>query len=122
MNRELSKAIMTRTRLRNKFWKTVKSFLSDKAVNSLKITLVEKNEIINNEEKIAEIFNTYFTNIVSNLKIPLDQDTDFARRIDPFGEDDPITFILEKYKNHPSIIAIKLFCHENKTRRCFEKN
>ena len=167
MNRELSKAIMTRTRFRNKFfkektvenrknynkhrnycvtllrkakkkyydsrdekrstdnitfWKTVKPFLSDKMVNPPKKTLVQKNEIINNEEKIAEIFDTYFTNIVSNFKIPLYQDTDFARRIDPFVGDDSITFILEKYKNHPSIIAIKLFCHENKTRRCFEKN
>ena len=167
MNWELSKVIMTRTRLRNKFfkgqtveniknynkqrnycvtllrkvkkeyydsqdekhvtdnktfWKTVKPFLSDKTVNSPKITLVEKNEIINNEEKIAEILNTYFINIVSNLKIPLYQDTDFARGIGPFVGNDPITFILAKYKNHPSIIAIKIFCHENKTRRCFEKN
>ena len=116
MKRELSKAIMTKTRLQNKlfkgktvenrknynkqrnycvtllkkvkkeyydslvekhvtnnktFWKTVKPFLSDKTVNSPRITLVEKNETINNEEKIAEIFYTYFTNIVSNLKIPL---------------------------------------------------
>ena len=63
-------------------------------INSPKITLVEKNEIINNEEKIAEIFNTYFTNIVSNLKIPLYQDTDFARGIDPCVGDDPITFTL----------------------------
>ena len=77
--------------------------------------MVEKNEIINNEEKIAKIFNTYFTNIVSNLKIPPYQDTNFARGIDPFVGDDPITFILEKYKNHSSIIAIKDFCHENKT-------
>lgn len=35
------------------FWKTVKPFLSDKMVNSPKIKLVETNEIINNEEKIA---------------------------------------------------------------------
>ena len=77
--------------------------------------MVEKNEIINNEEKIAKIFNTYFTNIVPNLKIPPYQDTNFARGIDPFVGDDPITFTLEKYKNHPSIIAIKDFCHENKT-------
>ena len=68
------------------------------------------------EEKIAEIFNTYFINIVSNLKIPLYRDTDFARVIDRFVEDDPITFILEKYKNHPSLIVIKNFCHENKAR------
>ena len=47
------------------------------------MTLVEKNEIINNEEKIAETFNTFFTNIVSNLKIPPYQNTDFARGIDP---------------------------------------
>ena len=89
------------------FWKTVKPFLSDKTANSPKIALVEKNEIINNEEKIAETFNTFFTNIFPNLKIPPYQDTDFAREIDPVVGDDPITFIMEKYKNHPSIIAIK---------------
>ena len=96
------------------FWKTIKPFLSDKTVNSPKITTDEKNEIINNEENIAEIFNTYFTSIVSNPKITLYQDTDFARRIDPFVEDDPITYILEKHTNHRSVIAIKNFCHENK--------
>ena len=41
----------------------------------------------NNGEKIAEIFNTYFTNIISNLKIPLYQDIDFARGLDPFVGD-----------------------------------
>ena len=96
------------------FWKMVKPFLSDKTVNSPKITTDEKNEIINNEENIAEIFNRYFTNIVSNLKIPLYKETDFARGIEPFVEDDPITYISEKYTNHRSIIAIKKFCHENK--------
>ena len=48
-------------------------------------------------------------------KFPLYQDTNFARDIDPSVKDDPITFILEKYKNHPSIIAIQIFCHEKKT-------
>ena len=42
-----------------------------------------------------------------------DQDTDFARGVDPVAGDDPITFTLEKYTNHPSIIAIKNFCDEN---------
>ena len=40
--------------------------------------------------EIAEAFNTFFTNIVSNLKIPPYQDTDFARWINPVVEDDPI--------------------------------
>ena len=83
------------------FWKTVKPFLSDKTVNTPKIRLVEKDEIINNEEKISETFRTFFTNVISNLKIPPYQDTDFAGGIDLVLGDDPITFILEKYKNHP---------------------
>ena len=51
--------------------------------------------------------NVFFTDIVSNLKIPLYQSTDFARGIDP------ITFILEKYKNHPSIKEVKENCYKN---------
>ena len=35
------------------FWKNVKPFFSDKGINSSKITLVEKNAIIVDEEKIA---------------------------------------------------------------------
>ena len=146
MNWELLKAVMTGTRLRNKFfkekteenrmnynkqqnycvtllrkankeyygsldekhvtdnktfWKTIKPFHSDKTVNSPKISLIEKDQIKHNKEKIAETFNTFFTNIVSNLKIPPYQDT--------VAEDDPITFIFEKYKNHRSIITIKNF-------------
>ena len=52
------------------FWKTVKPFLSDKMVNSPKITLVENKEIINNDKKIAKTFKTFFINIVSILRIP----------------------------------------------------
>ena len=37
------------------FWKNVKPFSSDKGVNSSKITLVGKNAIIVDEEKIANI-------------------------------------------------------------------
>ena len=45
----------------------MKPYFSDKAEN---ITLVENNEIINNENKICETFNDFFSNIVSNLNIP----------------------------------------------------
>ena len=52
------------------FWKNVKPSFSDKGVNSSKITLVEKNSIIVNENKIANIINNYFINITKtrNLK------------------------------------------------------
>ena len=74
------------------FWKTAKPFHWGKAVNSLKIRLVEKDEIKNNEEKFAKPFNTFFTNIASNLRIPPDQGTDFVGGIDPVVGDDPISF------------------------------
>ena len=60
--------------------------------------LIEKNENINNEEKIAETFNAFFTNTVSNLKDPPYQGTDFAGRIDPVVGDDPMTFIQKNTK------------------------
>ena len=79
--------------------------------------MVEKNEIINNEEKIAETFNTFFTNTVSNLKILSYQDTDFARGINPLVGDDTITFTLVKWKNTKTIQVSKQskFCHQNKS-------
>ena len=43
-------------------------------VNSSKITLVEKNAIIVDEEKIANIMNNYFINNTKNLNLkPLDK-------------------------------------------------
>ena len=49
-------------------WKNVKPFFSDKDVNSSKITLVEKNAIVVDEEKIANIMN-YIINITKNLTL-----------------------------------------------------
>ena len=44
--------------------------------SSEKITLVEGEEIINEDGENAEIFNTFFSNAVKNLKTPEDQETD----------------------------------------------
>ena len=51
------------------FWKNVKPFFRGKGVNSSKITLDEKNAIVVDEEKIANIMNNYFTNITKNLNL-----------------------------------------------------
>ena len=119
MNKEISKAIMNRTRLRNRFlrtrcirdkeaynkqrnycvspirktkqqyynnldhrkvadnksfWKYIKPLFSDKSSNSNKITLVEKDLILEKNDDIAETFNDFFTSVVSNLNIPRYQD------------------------------------------------
>ena len=157
-NKDLSKAIMTRTKLRNiflqskseenkihytkqrnfwfsllrktkkqyyqnlnektvtdnkLFWKTVKPFLSDKVSGVDKIHLIENNELIKSDSKTAETLNNFFSNIVQNLNI--------ARYTseEPFIENiqDPTLEAILKYRNHPSIIAIR---DKYKISECFK--
>ena len=56
------------------FWKYSKPLFSDKSSNSNKITLVEKDLILEKNDDIAETFNDFFTSVVSNLNIPHYQD------------------------------------------------
>ena len=148
MNKTLSKAVMTRSRLRNKyiknpsienkvnytryrnyctgllrkgkksfynnldtkmvtdnrkFWKTIKPLFSDKHFSNNKITLLEGDEIISNDNKIAEIFNAYFANIVENLDIEGFITCDYSYN----PKLNYISNIIDKFKNHPSILKIK---------------
>ena len=48
----------------------MKDFLSDKVVSKEQILLVENDKIISEDNKIAESLNSFFSNIVKNLKIP----------------------------------------------------
>ena len=52
------------------FCKTVKPFLSHKVTSTQKITLVENNKMIKNDNDTARVLNTFFSNIVRDLKIP----------------------------------------------------
>ena len=52
-----------------KFWEKVKPFFSDKVINFSKITLVEKNSIMVDENKFANIMNNYFINITKTLSL-----------------------------------------------------
>ena len=115
MNKNISKAIMTRSRLRNKFlrnrtpenriahnqqqnfcvsiiretkreyfnslneklvtdnklfWNTIKPFFSDKGATRKKYTLIEEEEILDDDQKISTVFNDFFLSIVSNLNTP----------------------------------------------------
>ena len=77
-----------------KFWKNVKA--------TRKITLVDKGNIISDDTKIAEIMNTYFSNIVENLKIQGYNCID-----DDDGSTDQISYTVDKFKYHPIILKIK---------------
>ena len=143
MNKALRKAIMTRSRLKNKFnknssaknwnsykkqrnfclkllrqtkekyfnninvkkvsdnktfWKSVKPFFSNKGLSSNKILLVEGNEIVNDDGKIATIMNRYFTNITKHMNLK-------ANKISYREE---LVNILNTFKNHKSVQRIKL--------------
>ena len=88
------------------FWRYIKLVYSDKGSNSNMITQLEKDLILKKNDDISETFNDFFTSVVSNSNIP--------RYHDPFVDSDqtenqighPILRMIEKYKNHPSIIAI----------------
>ena len=84
------------------FWKYVKPLFMEKNVKSNKITLVEDNSILENNDKIAETSNNFFISAVLNLNIPPFVDT--SVEIDHI--EDPILRIIEQYKNHPSVVAI----------------
>ena len=51
------------------FWKSVKPFFNNKVSNSSKITLAEENNIISDEEEIANIMNNYFINVTKTLNL-----------------------------------------------------
>ena len=86
-----------------KFWKTVKPFLFDKSINSGKIHLNENEELINSKSKIAEVLNEFFSNTVKNIKIT--EHENLNRNFEKVKY--PVLKAILKYKNHPSITAIK---------------
>ena len=85
-----------------KFWKQVKPLFSDKTPLNSNITLLEGNEIVTDNTACAEIFNNFFINSVNNLEIDRDLYVNKAANFD-----DPIENIIEKFKDHPSIMRIK---------------
>ena len=142
MNKDLSKAIMTRFRLKNKynknpndlnrynykrqrnycvnlskrvkkayysnidvrkvndnkkFWDTIKPFFSDKNISKKYISLIEKDTIITDDSSLADTFNSYFSSITNNISGEARCAT---------GETLSIDDIIQKHKNHPSIISI----------------
>ena len=93
-----------------KFWKTIKPFLSNKITSTQKITLIDKEDIIMGNDNTAEVLNTLFSNIVSNLKI------EGYSNCDPLANNirDPVLKCVVKYRNHPIILAIGQVYHKNR--------
>ena len=85
------------------FWKTIKPSFSDKIVTRDRIHLTENGEVVKTEFETAETLNNFFGNVIKNLMIP--KYSEYDPSIDRI-ENRTIRAIL-KYRNHPSILAIR---------------
>ena len=83
------------------FWKTCKPYFSNKhSHGGSKITLIENDRIISENNKIAKTFNTYFESVTDSLNV-------FEWISESVNSNDKIEQILFKFSKHPSILKIK---------------
>ena len=95
------------------FWKTVKPLFSEKHILNKKISLVENNDIVSNDADVVGIMNLYFSFAVQDLEID-----GYAEHLCSFSvNSDPISKIIEKFKDHSSILKIKERVIEKETFR-----
>ena len=86
-----------------RFWQTVKPFFSDKNKIKNKITLIDdKTKIVSDNNLVAETFKKFFANIVPSLGLQCKDDLIASVE----NMQDHLEKIIEKFKQHPSIIAI----------------
>ena len=90
-----------------KFWKYIKPLFTGKSKTKSKITLIKGEEIISDEQKVAETLNNYFIEAVQNLDIKkfygIQEDTNDG----DLSPEKKIEQILKRYEFHPSILMIK---------------
>ena len=89
------------------FYDIVKPKFTGKSKLKEKITLIENDELISDEGKVAEILNNNFVDAVPNLGIEKkvyvkEKETTASKTMEQKIDD-----ILEGYKSHPSIVMIK---------------
>ena len=87
-----------------KFWKTIKPFLTSKQPSSNNIILKEDDEIITDEREICDIFNNFFSHVAMDIGFKDDIPDDF-QTADGFAR------IIDKHSNHPSVIKIRENIH-----------
>ena len=98
---------------------TVKPFLSNKGVLAgTDISLIKDDKIVTDDHDLYEIFNDYYINIVENTSGKKLSSIANANSIDDDRE--IVRLILDKYKDHQSILAIVQ--NPEHTFQCFSFN
>ena len=83
------------------YWKTVVLLFTEKASGGEKIILTEAEEHIPDDKNICKIFNNFFSNVISDLKIP-----DYYNYF-PQKNTSSLSAIIETFEKHLSILNIK---------------
>ena len=105
MKNHFKKATKNGTMSNKEFWDLVKPFLSNKGgLASSDISLVKNDTVITDDQELTEIFNEHYVNIVekSSGKKP----NSIAKDVGISDDRQIVRLILEKYKDHPSVLAI----------------
>ena len=85
------------------FWDKCKPYFSNKhAKGDSNIMLIEKDEILLKNKKIADAFNSYFDSVTDSLGL-----FSWSTQIDNKNTD-ALQNILKRFHNHPSLLKIKL--------------
>ena len=100
----------------NYFGRQINLFFSSKGSYNAEIKLTDEDEIIQNEEKVAETLNSFFKNAVSSLKLNVNS---FVINNEHKNIQDPTEKIIVKYQLHSSILIIKNKI-ENTNTFCFK--
>ena len=79
-------------------------FFSDKGNLRSQIKLIENDELIQNDDKVAETLNTFFKNAVSTLDI---NENSYIVNNESSTILDLVEKAIKKYEVHPSILLIK---------------
>ena len=98
-----------------KFWKTVKPLFSNKENYGNKIKLVENEEIIDDDTKVAEELNNFFKTAVASLDIHGNPYT--VENVENMS--DPVEKAIKKFEFHPSILLIKNKIGKNVSQNLF---
>ena len=89
-----------------KFWSTVKPSLSSKGfIYNNNITIQIDNKIIEDESELVKTFNSHYINIVKSTTVK--HPTKLGTLASRTSEKEIVATIIDKFKNHPSIISIK---------------
>ena len=97
-----SKGIVTN----KEFWKTIKPFLTNKGcLENSDIMLINDDEMVTDDKTLAKTFNEHYINIVERSSGLKPEKMEFYNPL--HTSRNILHSIIDRYKNHPSILKIK---------------